>query len=372
VSPGATPPARLLDRTPEEARRLLEGWLAEEGEPRYRGEQILRELYLNRRADPNAMTALPRALRERLGAELLAEPLQQDLVQVSTDGTRKFRFRLADGAAIESVWIPSGERGTLCVSSQVGCAAACSFCATGTLGLSRNLHPSEILGQWLHVDRSVREQELGAVTQIVFMGMGEPLHNWPHLSTTLRTLTAPEGFEFSPRRVTVSTVGIAPKIPALIEEFPQVRLALSLHSAIEETRARIVPVTRRHPLTELREALSSIRGDARRLSIEYVVLPGVNDAPEEAAALARFADEFGAHVNLLPFHPFEGAPHAPSTPEGIARFARAVSARARSPVTVRRSRGLDIDGACGQLALKGDADGESGGGGRAPPPPRSP
>jgi len=342
----------LLDLEPEAARARLEEWLAARGERPFRGRQVLEQLYRARTSDPRAMTALPAALREALAAELLAPPLSQDLLQLSSDGTRKYRFRLGDGSAIEAVWIPSGERGTLCVSSQVGCAAACTFCATGTLGLARNLRPAEILGQWLWVDRDLRERSLGAVTQIVFMGMGEPLHNWPNLRTALSTLTSAEGFAFSPRRVTVSTVGVAPRIPELAAAFPQVRIALSLHSAREETRSLIVPITRRHPLAEVSRALRSIREDARRLSVEYVVLPGINDAREEAVALARFSRELGAHVNLLPFHPFEGAPYRPTPPATIRRFAEWVRERHPGAVTIRRSRGLDIAGACGQLALR--------------------
>ncbi len=342
----------LLDLPPAAARASLEAWLAARGERPFRSKQILKELYDGRRTDPQEMSSLPIPLRQALLEEALAPILTEDLVQCSTDGTRKYRYLLADGKAIEAVWIPTGDRGTLCVSSQVGCAAACTFCATGTLGLARNLRPAEILAQWLDVDRDVRMRELGAVTQIVFMGMGEPLHNWPHLERALTIMTDPDGFAFSPRRVTVSTVGIAPKIPELIERFPQVRLALSLHSAIPETRERIVPVTKRHSIEELREVLAGIRGDARRLSIEYVLLPDENDAPEEAVALARFARDLGAHVNLLPFHPFDGAPYRETSPESIQHFAEQVREHYSGAVTIRRSRGLDIDGACGQLALR--------------------
>jgi len=209
-----------------------------------------------------------------------------------------------------------------------------------------------VIAQWIFVDRDVRAAELGSVTQIVFMGMGEPLHNWKGVSTALKTLTLADGFEFSPRRVTVSTVGIVPKIPELIQQFPQIRLALSLHSAIETTRSKIVPVNLRHSLEELREVLQEIKGDARRLSIEYVVLSGENDSRKEAHALARFARDLGAHVNLLPFHPFQGAPYRQTDSVLIQDFADWVRQVYAGSVTIRRSRGLDIDGACGQLALK--------------------
>ena len=298
------------------------------------------------------MTSLPNSLRTDLSERWLPRVLVLDDLQISKDGTRKYRFKLSDETAIESVWIPSSDRGTLCVSSQVGCAAACTFCATGTLGLNRNLRPSEVIAQWIFVDRDVRAAELGSVTQIVFMGMGEPLHNWKGVSTALKTLTLADGFEFSPRRVTVSTVGIVPKIPELIQQFPQIRLALSLHSAIETTRSKIVPVNLRHSLEELREVLQEIKGDARRLSIEYVVLSGENDSRKEAHALARFARDLGAHVNLLPFHPFQGAPYRQTDSVLIQDFADWVRQVYAGSVTIRRSRGLDIDGACGQLALK--------------------
>lgn len=342
----------LLDLAPAELVDRLSQWIEARGERAFRVQQVRSMLFENRIADPSSMTALPTALRRAIEEELFPPVLTIAVVQESTDATRKYGFRLADGSAIEAVWIPSGERGTLCVSSQVGCAAACTFCATGTLGLGRNLTPSEILAQWLTVDADVRERELGAVTQIVFMGMGEPLHNWPNVRTALTTLTSLEGFAFSPRRVTVSTVGIAPKIPELVRSFPQVRLALSLHSAIAATREEIVPVTRRHSLDELKNALRGVRRDARRLSVEYVLLPGVNDTPEEAQALARFARELGAHVNLLPFHPFEGSRYRPTPPGTMRSFAAWVRDRHPGAVTVRRSRGLDIDGACGQLAMK--------------------
>ncbi len=344
--------SHFLDFDPAEGRQQLGSWLKELGHPDYRFQQVIREVYRRKNLLPESMTSLPNSLRQELSGRWLRKVLTLADLQVSKDGTRKYRFQLSDETAVESVWIPSNDRGTLCVSSQVGCAAACTFCATGTLGLLRNLKPSEVIAQWIHVDEDVRKAELGTVTQIVFMGMGEPLHNWGAVSTALKTLTLADGFEFSSRRVTVSTVGIAPKIPELIREFPQIRLALSLHSAIESTRSKIVPVTLRHSLEELREVLQEIKGDARRLSIEYVVLSGENDSRVEAHALARFARDFGAHVNLLPFHPFEGAPYQETDPAQIQEFAEWVREIYAGSVTIRRSRGLDIDGACGQLALK--------------------
>ena len=303
------------------------------------------------------MSTLPKAIREELGQELLAPAVAIETVLRSTDGTLKFLFRLKDGRSVEAVWIPTQDRGTLCVSSQVGCAAGCTFCATGTMKLTRNLDTSEIIGQWHAVDQFTRNEGKVGVTQMVFMGMGEPLHNFAAVSRSLHWLTSPEAFGMSPRRITVSTVGIVPKIRPLIEEHPQIRLAVSLHSAVEETRARIVPIQSKHSLADLLDTLSRLRNTVRRISLEYVVLPGVNDDVQEALALAAFARKCHGHVNLLPFHPFEGAPFQAADDETVERFREEVSRHYDGQVTARRSRGLDIDGACGQLALKNGGSG---------------
>ncbi|MEE8142500.1 MAG: 23S rRNA (adenine(2503)-C(2))-methyltransferase RlmN, partial [Planctomycetota bacterium] len=288
-------PPHLLDRERSELVEQLRSWLTARSEPAYRTHQILEHLFLRGVDDPLAMANLPVQLRRELGEQLLPPLLRRDQVQVSSDGTRKYRFRLRDGVPIESVWIPGRGRNTLCVSSQAGCPAACSFCATGAGGFRRNLSPGEILSQWLEVARDVRLEGQESITQIVFMGMGEPLYNYKALSRSLRTWTDPEGFSSSPRRITVSTVGITPKIPLLAREFPQVRLAVSLHSARNETRDRIVPVNRRYPIEVLHETLRSLQGQLRRVSLEYVLLAGVNDSASEAKALARFARDTAGH-----------------------------------------------------------------------------
>lgn len=346
----------FLDLPAEDLQGALEAWLQEQQQPSYRSQQILHHLLTERRLDPQEMTSLPVAIRQGLGAGPLRPSVSIDAVQESRDGTRKYRFRLGDDRLIESVWIPSGNRGTLCVSSQVGCAAACTFCATGTLGLGRNLFPREIVSQWLAVVADTTGENKPGVTQLVFMGMGEPLHNYPALSTALTLITDRQGFRFSPRRITVSTVGIIPKIRQLVADHPQVRLAVSLHSAVESTRNEIVPINSRHGLDELSELLVEIREETRRISLEYVVLPGVNDSAEEARALAAFAERSGSHINLLPFHPFEGAPFEAAAEEEVARFLKRVEEKYDGPVTARRSRGLDIDGACGQLVVKTGPD----------------
>jgi len=345
-------PSHLLDLAPCELEGALIPWLEGHDEPPYRAEQILQHLLVERLSDPHRMTSLPLSLRQALAAGPLAPAVKIDQVQESRDGTRKYRFRLADDLHIESVWIPSGRRGTLCLSSQVGCAAACTFCATGTLRLSRNLAASEIVGQWLAVATETAGVAGPGVTQLVFMGMGEPLHNYPALAAALALITDSEGFRFSPRRITVSTVGIPDRMEQLVREFPQVRLALSLHSARDETRGLIVPINGRHPVAELRKTIARIADGSRRISLEYVLLRAINDSPQEAEALAHFAQESGAHINLLPFHPFPGAPYPPSTGAEMAQFRQRVLAHFDGSVTIRRSRGLDIDGACGQLALR--------------------
>ncbi len=344
-------PAHLLDSDRLELERRLEHWLQERAEPHYRLHQVLSHLFRGGNGDPHTMGNLPSALRKELARELLPPPLTLERVQISADGSRKYHFLLGDGVAIEAVAIPSADRHTLCISSQAGCPAACTFCATGAGGFRRNLSPAEILGQWLAVCQELGRTSRGGVTQIVFMGMGEPLYNYPALATSLRTLTDRRGFAFSPRRITVSTVGIAPKITQLAREFPQVRLALSLHSARNETRTRIVPVNRRYPVEVLQKTLRSLRDQLRRISLEYVLLEAVNDTPREALALARFARDTAGHINLIPFHPFPGATFPPTHPEKLCAFHRLLKQNYGGRVTIRKSCGLDIDGACGQLAL---------------------
>ncbi|MGE4632529.1 MAG: 23S rRNA (adenine(2503)-C(2))-methyltransferase RlmN [Planctomycetota bacterium] len=345
-------PEHLLDGQPEQLDATLSSWCQREDLPSYRAAQIRQHLIDGRVLDPHEMTSLPESLRDQLAQQFLSPPFTATQLQRSSDGTIKYRFRLRDGLSIESVWIPSDDRGTLCVSSQVGCAAGCTFCATGTMKLSRNLQPNEIIGQWLAIDKATVAEGLVGVTQVVFMGMGEPLHNYDAVSRTIEWLSSPVAYQFSPRRITVSTVGIIPKIRQLVADHPQVRLAVSLHSAVESTRNEIVPINSRHGLDELRNLLAEIRDETRRISLEYVVLPGVNDSAEEAEALASFARRSGSHINLLPFHPFEGAPFQAATEDDVARFLALVEAKYDGPVTARRSRGLDIDGACGQLVLK--------------------
>lgn len=342
----------LFDHPPDQIDTLLKHWCQQQQQPAFRAKQIRQHLIDQRTYDPSEMTSLPAELRKQLSEGILRSPLAIADQLISTDGTIKFRFMLEDGLSIESVWIPTDDRGTLCLSSQVGCAAGCTFCATGTMKLTRNLHPREIVAQWLAVHATTVAQGLCGVTQVVFMGMGEPLHNYPSVSRAIDWFSSAQGFQFSPRRITVSTVGIVPKIEQLVQDHPQVRLAVSLHSAIPETRNAIVPINLHHSIEELSDMLMKIRDDSRRISIEYVVLPGINDGPIEAKALAHFASQCGAHINLLPFHPYEGALYPAAGAAEVGKFQSLVQKNYEGSVTARRSRGLDIDGACGQLVLK--------------------
>jgi 23S rRNA (adenine2503-C2)-methyltransferase len=265
--------------------------------------------------------------------------------QTSTDGTRKFLFQLHDGQAIETVSIPDDDRVTFCISSQAGCALACAFCATGKMGFSRNLTPAEIAGQ-------VRELALLdpplRPTNIVFMGMGEPLMNWKAVDPTLTILNDPNGFGIGARHITVSTVGVLPGIVALGERPEQFRLAISIHAPTDELRHSLMPVNVKYPLARVIEAAKTFD---RRVTFEYVMLGGVNDRPEDAEALATLARDCKAFVNLIPLHP-GGAGDFSATPlPEIIGFANSVRARGVT-VAIRRSRGKDIAAACGQLRVE--------------------
>ena len=335
----------LLDLTPADARRALEAFMVEAGAPRYRADQVLRRLWQAPAASFADMTELPGALRDRLGQSFELPRLTLVTEQTSTDGTRKFLFQLHDGQAIETVSIPDEGRLTFCISSQAGCALACAFCATGKMGFSRNLTPSEIAGQ-------VRELALLdpplRPTNIVFMGMGEPLMNWKAVDPTLTILNDPNGFGIGARHITVSTVGVLPGIVALGERPEQFRLAISIHAPTDELRHSLMPINVKYPLARVIEAAKTFD---RRVTFEYVMLGGVNDRPEDAQALATLARECKAFVNLIPLHPGGAGDFAPTPIPEIMAFANAMRARGVT-VAIRRSRGKDIAAACGQLRVE--------------------
>jgi 23S rRNA (adenine2503-C2)-methyltransferase len=334
-----------LNLPPDEAERALAEFALAEGEPAYRGAQVARRLWKNPASGFAAMTELPAAFRERLAEHFTLPRLRLLSRQRSADGTQKFLFGLPDGQAIETVAIPEGGRLTLCISSQAGCALQCAFCATGRMGFQRNLEPWEIAGQ-------VREMRLIeeplAVTNVVFMGMGEPLMNWRSVSPALTILNSPEGLGIGARHITVSTVGVLPGIVALSERPEQFRLAISVHAPSDELRRELMPINIKYPLAEVIEAAKSFD---RRVTFEYVMLRDVNDLPEHARRLAELARECRAFVNLIPLHEGGSVEFRATPGERIENFARAVRANGVQ-VAVRRSRGKDIAAACGQLRVE--------------------
>ncbi len=338
----------LLDQEPAAARAALEAWLQAAGAARYRLDQILPRLWQRPVRSWSDATDLPAELRSRLEEAFPLPAPDLAIQQTSSDGTVKFLWRFGD-ARIESVWIPERQRRTLCISSQEGCAYACQFCATGRMGFARHLDPWEIAAQ---VREMVLRPEFGKPSNVVFMGMGEPLHNWRRVATALSLLNAPEGLGIGARHITVSTIGIVPGLRALAERPEQFRVALSLHSAISERRRELMPVERKYPLEQVLETLKAF---PRRVTFEYVMIRGFNDRPEDLTALTERARALQAHVNLLPLHPGGGTDLLPTPPHDIRQFAKQLRT-AGINATVRASRGLDISAACGQLRT--DADGE--------------
>jgi 23S rRNA (adenine2503-C2)-methyltransferase len=335
----------LLDLPPNQAHARLVEWAATRGLPGYRADQAFRRLWARPAASWAEATDLPGALRQELEEDFPLPRLGLEVRRESSDGTRKYLWRLADGAAIESVLIPSGKRQTLCLSSQVGCALGCRFCATGRMGFRRNLAPHEIVGQLREI---VIGHPASRPTNVVFMGMGEPLLNWPAVDTALTILNHPDGFGIGARHITVSTVGIVPAMEQLARRPEQFRLAISLHAATPARRAALMPIEKKYDLAAVLRAAEAFR---RRITFEYVMISGGNDTDGDADALADLARRLGALVNLLPLHP-GGVPElTPAPPARIRAFADRLRTRGIEAV-VRRSRGLDIEAACGQLHIE--------------------
>ncbi len=315
----------------------------------YRGRQIFAWLYRPGIASFEQMTDLPRELRQRLATtSTMTIPTVVD-TKISRDGTRKFAFLLDDDAVIESVLIPEEDRQTLCISSQVGCAMGCRFCMTGSLGFTRNLRPSEIVGQVLAVRDLLAGKEGPPLTNIVFMGMGEPLANFDHCITTLDILTDQRGPDFSPRRITVSTCGLAPKIIELGRS-SKVNLAISLHAASNTVRDRLMPVNRTYPIEEVLAACRDFPMPRRkRIMIEYIVMAGINDSTEDARQLARILRGIPCKINLLPYNAMPGFPFRSPDMAQVQKF-QDILWKNGYTVLIRTSRGSDIAAACGQLA----------------------
>jgi 23S rRNA (adenine2503-C2)-methyltransferase len=332
----------LLDQSPAGALDTLRNWVAKQGLPSYRAAQMLRRLWQAPVRSWEDATELPASLRAELDRGFPLPSLIADTIQQSADGTRKYLWRLDDGEAIESVLIPSANRRTLCISSQAGCALGCTFCATGRMGFRRNLSPFEIAAQIREIVLADPEEK---PTNIVFMGMGEPLLNWPAVDATLSILNSPDGFGIGARHITVSTVGILPGMAELAKRPEQFRLAISLHAPTSPQRRGIMPIEKKYDLEAVLKAAEAFR---KRITFEYVMIAGVNDSDSDADKLAKLARRLGALVNILPLHP-GGAPDL--TPTTTARI-RGFGERLRNQgveAVVRRSRGLDINAACGQL-----------------------
>jgi 23S rRNA (adenine2503-C2)-methyltransferase len=326
----------------------LEDLAVELGASRYRGRQLATWIYRKGVFDLETMSDLPKDFRARLAERAVVEVPEPERVTSSQDGSRKLVYRFADGRRISSVIMPDDERITLCVSTQVGCGFECRFCLTGVMGLERNLTSAEIVGQLLGANRLLAPDQ--RVTHIVFMGMGEPLANYAALVMSLRILTdAKLGVGYSPRRITVSTVGLVPGIEKLGREDLKVNLAISLHAATDEVRGRLMPV---HRSCDLKTLLAALRkyplAHRQRIFFEYVLLEGVNDSVEEAARLAKLLRGIRAKVNLIPFNDWEGAEFRRPPLPRILAF-QSILLDAGITTTVRWSKGEDIGAACGQL-----------------------
>jgi len=335
--------------------------LADEGIPRYRGDQVWRGVYRQLAATYAEISTLPLALRARLEAGIPFPRLEVLDRAASRDRrTTKTLFRLIDGETIETVAMSYEARRTACVSTQVGCAMACEFCATGRMGFVRDLRTGEIVGQVLHVARETRAVG-GRLSNVVYMGMGEPLENYDATLRSIRILNDPDGFALGARSFTISTVGIVPGIDRLAEERIQVNLAVSLHAVDDALRDRIVPANRRYPVDDLLTACRRyVVASRRRVTFEVSLIEGVNDAPEHAIAMVERLRGLLCHVNLIPLNPAPGAGWRGSPPATVRAYA-AVLDNGGIPVTVRVRRGIDIQAGCGQLrsskvSRAGDSD----------------
>ena len=348
----ALPDVRSLSRAE------LGALVAHMGEKPYRAAQLFKWLHQKYAVSFDEMSDLPKAFRAKLQAEARLEPLDRDKEQRSTDGTIKFRWKTHDGKLIESVYMPDEERGrrTLCISTQVGCAMGCGFCATGTMGLARNLTPGEIVGQVHQVNRFLVEEGLVAgprpLTNLVYMGMGEPLHNYDNVKASIDILLSEEGPNFSHRHVTVSTAGIVPNILRLGAE-TDVKLAVSLNATTDEIRDRVMPVNRRWKIADLMEACRKFPMKiGRRITFEYVLFAGINDSDEDLDRLARLVGSLPAKVNLIQYNKNEGLPYEPAPADRVQYFIDGLMKRGVQAMA-RKNRGRDILAACGQLAAEG-------------------
>ncbi len=334
--------------------QTLTDWVVGIGDKKFRAKQIQQWLWQKGAYDFDDMTNLSKGLRAKLQEQFVINGIQEDKRQYSSDGTIKFRFKLHDGHLIESVLIPVPEdnRYTVCVSSQVGCSLTCSFCATGRMKRIRNLDGAEIFDQYVLVNRVCEEEYGHPLTNVVYMGMGEPLLAYKNVMDSVEYLTSPEGLDISPRRITISTAGIAKMIRKLADDQVKFNLALSLHAADDEKRNEIMPINEQNNLAILMDALTYFYDNTKnRISYEYIAFQDFNDSIDDARNLSKLCRHFPVRINIIEYNPIDGASFTKSSVDRIDRFAQYLRDK-NVMVTVRRSRGKDIDAACGQLANK--------------------
>lgn len=340
----------LFDLDQEQFKEIFKEWNV----PSYRVDQIWNGLYKNYWLAPDEFTNLPKELRARI-EEKFDYPILRVAGELSSSdhATRKILFELSDRTAIETVLMKYDRRRTLCVSTQVGCAMGCTFCATGQMGFKRNLSTGEIISQILYFERELRE-EGEKLTNIVFMGMGEPLHNYQSTMNAIDRLNQTDGWNFGARRFTVSTSGLVPQIRQLADERRQVNLAISLHQTTDQARSAIMPVNKKYPIAELMEACRYYLDKThRRITFEWALIQGVNDTQEVALALAKLLSGMLCHVNAIPLNPTAGFTGAATNADGAEIFKSTLEARG-IPCTIRMRRGIDIQAGCGQLASRSD------------------
>ncbi|MEM9547222.1 MAG: 23S rRNA (adenine(2503)-C(2))-methyltransferase RlmN [Bacteroidota bacterium] len=337
------------------SREEIKDYLVEMGESAFRAKQIYSWLWQKSARSFDEMTNLSKGLREVLKEHFSIRTIKEDVTQKSTDGTVKTRFQLHDGHFMESVLIPvvADNRYTVCVSSQVGCSLTCKFCATGQMKRLRNLDAGEIYDQVVLINRVCEEMYGHPLTNIVYMGMGEPLLAYKNVMKSIEHITSPDGLHMSPRRITVSTAGIAKMIKKMADDASKVNLALSLHAADDEKRNEIMPINEQNNLEVLMDAMSYYYQTTRnRISYEYIAFQNFNDSIEDAKNLVKLCSKFPVRVNIIEYNPIDGADFVKADAYKIDQFAAYLRDHGVM-VTIRRSRGKDIDAACGQLANKG-------------------
>jgi 23S rRNA (adenine2503-C2)-methyltransferase len=343
----------LLGLTQDELQNFF---LAMDEQP-FRARQLYHNIYRRRVTDFEAMTDLPKTLRRKLEERAVVTHTRVESVFVATDGTRRFLLKLRDGREVESVFMPEDHRDTICISSQVGCPLACDFCMTGVVGLKRNMTTGEIVSQIVILLNEVYGEgnKTPHGTNIVMMGMGEPFLNYDNALKAIRLFADEEGLQIAPRRVTLSTAGIVPRIYDLAKEAIRPRLAISLTAANDELRNRLFPINRKHPLAELMAACRAYPlMERERLTFEYVMLKDVNDSDRDARQLVSLLSNIKAKVNLIPHNPAPELPYLSSTNERIQAFQK-ILVESGLPAFIRRPRGQDIAAACGQLAARHQA-----------------